>query len=72
MVGGEVDPDHGPERMADEGYPVEAFRVQERDEVGRVGRDAGHPFNLSRCPSAPQVGSQETPARKPVREQLIG
>ena len=40
--------DHGPERTADEGYPVQALPVHERDEVGSVDRDAGSPFNLSR------------------------
>ena len=58
--------------MADEGDLIETLLVHQRDEVGRVDRDAGRPLNLPRRAPAPQVRREEPPARKPLRRQLVG
>jgi hypothetical protein len=71
VVGGEVNPDHGPQGVADEGDPVDPFSLHEREEVRSVDRDAGL-FLHPPCGSpSPQIHRQEPPAREPAGFQFL-
>ena len=63
MVGGEVDPDHGPERMPDLGHPIQHLPIHERDEVRGMGRNASRAVQPPRLSPATQIHGQEPPAR---------